>query len=159
MPVLPGALKLVLRITNDRMAYYMRKGPETYVLSVDQFSFSDPAGGARTRDFMEIEIEAESDDARAGISRVKDKISQILRTERKFQFSPGSKYELGVEALNLKKSPTLRKLFASEGYVLSVVSVGVSAAGLVLSALGASLAGGVVAVIVLLFTLAIVARR
>lgn len=130
---LKGPLRPIATIINSRTTYTMVKGSEQYLLSVDHFTAHDPIRGDHSRDFLELEIEAENDAAHRAIGGVREKIAKILNSERNFRFSTGSKYDLAVQALHLKRSRLLRHLLSSDGLNLSYIATAVSLLGIILA--------------------------
>ncbi|GFE86448.1 CYTH domain-containing protein [Steroidobacter agaridevorans] len=127
-----GPLQLKTTIINSRTTYTMVKAAEQYLLSVDHFIAYNSDRRNRSRDFVELEIEAVNEAALQAMSGVREKIGKILNSERNFRFSTGSKYDLAVQALHLKRNPLLQDLL-SDGVKLAYIGMAVSLLGIILT--------------------------
>jgi len=86
-----------IELRNNRVSYRLVKDGEIYRLSLDTYKYDFLKTKTQSKTFFEIELEAESQEAKEKLSSLKIQIAQDLS---EFSYSQGSKYSRGIELLS-----------------------------------------------------------
>lgn len=106
IPDIKGALKPMLSVTNERQSFSLERGDAKFVLSLDNYFYSDTKH-LRKGPFFEIEIEAKND---AAMERLSDLRRGIAKTFSDLTYATESKYERGLKLFGVT-FPTYRRMF------------------------------------------------
>lgn len=135
--------RTTLIVKNSRRTFLMHPtnggsapNPEEFRASVsfDVFNYSNPKTGHSTREFYELEIEADTESASRRLGAIGDSVRKVVTT---FIPSEGSKYERGVQLFYLDRGFWIQFLVqwgASIG--LNWISLLITTVGTILGAIG-----------------------
>lgn len=110
-----GPLRQVCQVTDDRRVFRLTRGASIYKLSIDRCSFLDPTSGHRARnEFIEIEIEAASDEAQSESDKLRQDLALILQQTNAFDFSSRTKYQEAAHRLRIRQPRVIKRLFGRD---------------------------------------------
>ena len=91
----------ILKVTNERRNFILKRGQERYCLSFDTFRYTNAKNNRVSEIQVEIEIESLTGVANKKLAHIRRNLLPILGT---FKYSTNSKYERGVECFSLNES-------------------------------------------------------